>query len=137
MAGVASPSAPISYVGPRSVLFGAGEIHIGNQVAIGPDVVITSHGHYFEDTDAAILDQPTRFEPVDIEDDVYIGGQLVISTVYHREAAQWSAPALWSLAMCRPAPWFEACRRVLTERSGEIPEGNVRRELESSQTSGC
>ena len=67
-----------SYIGPHSVLFGAGEIHIGNQVAIGPDVVITSHGHEFSDSTKPILDQPTLFEPVHIEDDVYIGTGAVI-----------------------------------------------------------
>ena len=112
-----------SYVGPRSVLFGAGEIHIGNQVAIGPGVLITSHGHNFEDTDAAILDQPTRFEPVDIEDDVYIGtGSIVLHGVRIGRGAVVGAGAVVSRDVPPGAVVLGVPARILRYRAG-YPEG--------------
>jgi acetyltransferase-like isoleucine patch superfamily enzyme len=59
-------------------LFGAGGITIGDKVAIGPNCVITSHGHSFDDGGRPMLEQPTIFKPVTIEDDVYIGSAAVV-----------------------------------------------------------
>lgn len=67
-----------SYIGPHSVLFGAGVIGIGDRVAIAPNVVIASHEHTFDRTGEPIIVQPMRFAPVVVEDDVYIGSSAVL-----------------------------------------------------------
>jgi acetyltransferase-like isoleucine patch superfamily enzyme len=66
------------YVGPNSVLFGAGGIEVGESVLISPGVVITSHQHTFERADADIREQPTEFARVVIERDVWIGANAAI-----------------------------------------------------------
>ncbi len=67
-----------SYVGPRCVLFGAGEIRIGSDVLLSPGVVVTSHQHTFAETEPTIREQPIEFAPVEIGDDVWIGANAVI-----------------------------------------------------------
>jgi acetyltransferase-like isoleucine patch superfamily enzyme len=67
-----------TYVGPNSVLFGAGGIEIGDAVLISPGVVITSQQHSFGSRDADIRDQPLRFGPVTIERNVWIGANAAI-----------------------------------------------------------
>ena len=69
---------PNTYIGPTSVLFGAGGIEIGEGALISPAVVITSQQHSFEDRDTDIRDQPLRFAPVTIERDVWIGANATI-----------------------------------------------------------
>lgn len=66
------------YIGPNSVLFGAGDIVIGNNVLISPCVVITSHQHTFQEKGIPVRDQPTEFNAVTIEDDVWVGSNAVI-----------------------------------------------------------
>ncbi len=48
-----------SYIGYNCVLLGGGEIVIGEKVLIGPNTVITSQGHFFNDTNKFIRDQKT------------------------------------------------------------------------------
>jgi acetyltransferase-like isoleucine patch superfamily enzyme len=67
-----------SYIGPNSVLFGAGGIELGHAVQVSPGVVITSHQHTFERSDADIRDQPIEFARVVIESDVWIGANATI-----------------------------------------------------------
>jgi acetyltransferase-like isoleucine patch superfamily enzyme len=67
-----------TYVGPNSVLFGAGGIEIGDAVLISPGVVITSQQHSFESPDSDIRDQPLRFGPIVIERDVWVGSNATI-----------------------------------------------------------
>lgn len=67
-----------SYVGPGSVLFGAGGIDIGEAVLISPGVVITSHQHTYADRDADIRDQPLAFGRVVIERNVWIGANATV-----------------------------------------------------------
>jgi acetyltransferase-like isoleucine patch superfamily enzyme len=67
-----------SYIGPNSVLFGAGGIEIGEAVQVSPGVVITSHQHTFTRADAEIRDQPIEFARVVIERDVWIGANATI-----------------------------------------------------------
>ncbi|MEK6303072.1 MAG: acyltransferase [Acidobacteriota bacterium] len=67
-----------TYVGPNSVLFGAGGIEIGGSVLISPGVVITSHQHTFAQRDLPIRLQPSEFAPVLIEDNVWIGSNATI-----------------------------------------------------------
>jgi acetyltransferase-like isoleucine patch superfamily enzyme len=111
-----------SYVGPHSVLFGAGEIQIGDKVAIGPDCVITSHGHNFGDDKIAILDQPTRFEPVVIEDDVYIGtGSVVLHGVRIGRGAVVGAGALVARDVPSGAVVLGVPARIVRYRDGFAP----------------
>lgn len=67
-----------TYVGPKSVLFGAGGIEIGDAVLISPGVVITSQQHGIEQRDVDIRDQPLRFAAITIERDVWIGANATI-----------------------------------------------------------
>ena len=67
-----------TYIGPNCVLFGAGEIEIGESVLISPGVVIASHQHTFGQTDALIVEQPVEFERVVVERDVWIGANATI-----------------------------------------------------------
>lgn len=108
-----------SYVGPHSVLFGAGEIVIGDKVAIGPGCLITSHGHCFADGEAAILDQPARFERVTIEDDVYIGtGAVILHGVTIHRGAVVGAGAVVSRDVPAGAVVAGVPARVLRTREG-------------------
>lgn len=66
------------YIGPHSVLFGAGEIEIGNDVLISPNVTITSHQHTYANISKPIREQTTIFGKVVIKDDVWIGSNAVI-----------------------------------------------------------
>ena len=67
-----------SYIGPHSVLFGAGEIEIGNNVLLGPGVVLASHQHSHRELTHVIQDQPMDFGKILIEDDVWIGSRAVV-----------------------------------------------------------
>jgi acetyltransferase-like isoleucine patch superfamily enzyme len=67
-----------TYIGPHSILFGAGEIRIGKGVLISPGVVISSHQHTFSRRELLIRDQPAVFSPVVIEDNVWIGSNATI-----------------------------------------------------------
>jgi len=67
-----------SYIGPHSVLFGAGGITIGSQVLISPGVIIASHEHTFALDGLSMREQPHEFSPVLIEDNVYIGANATI-----------------------------------------------------------
>ena len=66
-----------SYIGPNSVLFGAGGIEIGEVVLISPGVVITSQQHgQARGTD--MRDQPVVRERIVIERDVWVGANATI-----------------------------------------------------------
>lgn len=67
-----------TYIGPNSVLFGAGRIDIGDAVLISPGVVITSHQHTFRDNALDIREQPISFGNIIIEDNVWIGANATI-----------------------------------------------------------
>ena len=60
-----------------SILFGGG-VFVGKYVMIGPNVVITSGGHRFDDISIPMRFQECYFEKVTIEDDVWIGASSVI-----------------------------------------------------------
>ena len=66
------------YIGPNAVLFGGGGIEIGAHSGIGPGVVIASHQNTFARPDEYILDQPSRFAPVVIEENVMITSNATI-----------------------------------------------------------
>jgi len=67
-----------SYIGPHCVLFGAGEIEIGNDVLIAPSVVITSHQHSYHVTTLPMRKQKIRFDKVFIDNNVWIGAHSTI-----------------------------------------------------------
>jgi serine acetyltransferase len=67
-----------AYIGPNSVLFGAGGIEIGSSVLISPGVVITSHQHSFARKDLPMREQPTEFAPVVIKDNVWVGSNATL-----------------------------------------------------------
>ncbi|MEW6417030.1 MAG: DapH/DapD/GlmU-related protein [Nitrospirota bacterium] len=60
-----------------SILFSGG-VFIGKYVMIGPNVVITSGGHRFDDISIPMRFQECYFERIVIEDDVWIGALSVI-----------------------------------------------------------
>ena len=67
-----------TYIGPKTVLFGAGGIEIGSHVLISPGVLITSHQHRFVPENGPMYSQPVEFGTVVIEDNVWIGGNATI-----------------------------------------------------------
>ena len=54
------------------------KISIGDNVLIGPYVVITSGSHHFEDANTIIRNQGHKLLPITIEDDVWIGSHAII-----------------------------------------------------------
>ena len=67
-----------SYVGPNSVLFGAGGIELGDAVLVSPGVTITSHQHTFGDREVDIRDQSLQFARVVVERNVWIGANATV-----------------------------------------------------------
>jgi maltose O-acetyltransferase len=56
-----------------------GPVHIGNDVMMGPYVIIYTENHRFEDVTVAMIDQGyDEPSPVTIEDDVWIGARTII-----------------------------------------------------------
>jgi maltose O-acetyltransferase len=67
-----------SGIGVNARLNDAGGITIGDNVMMGPDVVILSQNHRFDDTRRPMRVQGFEKSPVIIEDDVWIGLRVVI-----------------------------------------------------------
>ena len=57
---------------------GKGKIFIGNNVLIGPNVVLGSNNHSFEDLKIPIKEQGMLSGDIIIEDDVWISSNSVI-----------------------------------------------------------
>jgi len=56
-----------------------GPLTIGDDVMMGPDVIIYTKNHAFEDTSIPMIEQgTTEPKPVVIEDDVWIGARVII-----------------------------------------------------------
>lgn len=55
-----------------------GPITIGDNVIIGPGVIINSGMHNYQSNDVLIRDQGHRILPINIENDVWIGANVVI-----------------------------------------------------------
>jgi len=67
-----------TYIGPNCVLFGMGGIKIGNNVMIAPNVTITSVQHPTGDVTIPMYQQKRLYEEIVIDDDVYIGSNVVV-----------------------------------------------------------
>lgn len=67
-----------SFIGRGSMINAAGGVKIGANVLIGPSVKIWSADHRFSSRNSPIRSQGHTFEPVVIEDDVWIGVDCVI-----------------------------------------------------------
>jgi maltose O-acetyltransferase len=59
---------------------GAGTITIGNDVLIGPYVILVSASHRYDLLDRPIRQQEHVLKPIIIEDDVWIGAHAVITS---------------------------------------------------------
>jgi acetyltransferase-like isoleucine patch superfamily enzyme len=57
---------------------GAGGVELGDDVMLGTHTVILSSEHSFDDVTVPMGRQPSRFRPVVIEDDVYIGAHVTV-----------------------------------------------------------
>jgi len=62
----------------QTIIQGGGEITIGNDVLIGPSVLIWSTNHIFSDPDSLISQQGYAKAPVVIEDNVWIAAGAII-----------------------------------------------------------
>lgn len=67
-----------AYLGHGSVLYGAGGLHVGRDVLVGPRVILTSQGHGFETPGLTVREHPLRLAPVFIGDDVWIGAGAIV-----------------------------------------------------------
>jgi acetyltransferase-like isoleucine patch superfamily enzyme len=67
-----------SWLGPNSVIYGNGGVDIGEHVLIASHCVINTVSHNFGKTDIPMNCQGTNSEPVNIEDDVWIGTGAVV-----------------------------------------------------------
>lgn len=65
-------------VNPYCVLYGAGGLRIGRNVAIATHTVIIPANHGFDDLDRPIIDQPISQEGVEIGDDVWLAARVVV-----------------------------------------------------------
>lgn len=61
------------YIGPYSVIYGHGDVAIGDNVLIANHATIVSSAHNYADASVLIALQGELFLPVVIEDDVWIG----------------------------------------------------------------
>ena len=67
-----------SWIGPFCLIYGNGDVSIGDNVLVAGHSSINTVSHHFERCDIPINDQGIYCEPVCIEDDVWIGMNAVI-----------------------------------------------------------
>ncbi len=67
-----------SLVGARSRIFCDADVTLGEDILIGPELIIHSADHNFKDRNTLIVNQGSRSAPVVIGDDVYIGARVTI-----------------------------------------------------------
>jgi acetyltransferase-like isoleucine patch superfamily enzyme len=65
-------------VNVNTYLDGRGGITIGDHVLIGPNCVISSCEHTFGDLQVPIFEQPVKYAPITIGNDVWIGANVFI-----------------------------------------------------------
>lgn len=66
------------WIGPFCVIYGNGQVRIGNDVMIAAHTCITSAGHEHQRLDVPMSRQPLTLAPVTIADDVWIGMHCTI-----------------------------------------------------------
>ena len=66
------------YINTNTLIVAKAEISIGNDVLIGPNTIINSGMHNYKDAHTAIGKQGHTHKPIIIEDDVWIGANVVI-----------------------------------------------------------
>ncbi|WP_143812047.1 acyltransferase, partial [Oenococcus oeni] len=67
-----------SAIGPMGYVGCAGSIKIGNNVLIGPKATLIAENHKFDDFDRPIKDQGVQQQGIIIEDNVWIGANVVV-----------------------------------------------------------
>lgn len=67
-----------SLVGARSRIFCDGQVVLGDNILIGPELIIYTADHNFKDKNRLIVNQGTTISPVTIGNDVYIGARVTI-----------------------------------------------------------
>jgi acetyltransferase-like isoleucine patch superfamily enzyme len=67
-----------SWIGPFCLIYGNGNVTIGDNVLIAAHTSINTVSHHFERCDIPINDQGLYCDPVTIEDDVWLGMNAVI-----------------------------------------------------------
>lgn len=67
-----------SGIGEGSRIVCMHDVNIGDDVMIGPEVLILTGGHAFDDPTIRLIDQKVVTAPVTIEDDVWIGARAIL-----------------------------------------------------------
>lgn len=67
-----------SSIGPMGYIGCSGLITIGENVLIGPRVSMHAENHRFQDPDVSIKGQGVAWDPIAIEDDCWIGSDVVV-----------------------------------------------------------
>lgn len=66
------------YINSNTLIVAKEKIEIGNNVLIGPNVIINSGMHNYNDSSKTIREQGHACKPITIQDDVWIGANSVI-----------------------------------------------------------
>ena len=66
-------------IGEKSRLSAIGGITIGNNVSLGPEVLIWTSNHNYENPEKLPYDEKSKLKPVKIEDNVWIGARVCIT----------------------------------------------------------
>jgi len=107
-----------SWIGPFCLIYGNGDVSIGDNVLIAAHTSINTVSHHFERCDIPINDQGIYCDPVSIEDDAWIGmNAVILQGVTIGQGAIVGAGAVvtrdvppWSIVMGVPA-------RIVSQRS--------------------
>ncbi len=67
-----------TFINRRTIIQGMAVVEIGENVLIGPEVIITSTNHGYRERDKIIQHQGFESEKVIIEDDVWVGARSII-----------------------------------------------------------
>ena len=67
-----------SNLGVNAFVNTRGGVTIGDNVMMGPDVIILTGRHTFDSLDLPIQNQPTTYAPVEIGNDVWLGTRVVV-----------------------------------------------------------
>lgn len=67
-----------SGIGERGYVVCMADVKIGNNVMMGPEVMILTGGHHYTNADKSLIDNENFAKPVEIGDDVWIGARVTI-----------------------------------------------------------